>query len=59
MNREAGPVFMIIVACLALEAIMKDQVKQLNTTGVSASAIWVSTKKSRRPGKCEIVSKDL
>ena len=27
-----------IVACLALEAIMKDQVEQLNTNGVAAMA---------------------
>ena len=28
-----------MVACLALEAIMKDQVKQLNTIGVAAMRI--------------------
>ena len=39
-----------MVACLALEAIMKDQVEQLYTI--------VSTKKPRRTGKCEIVCKD-
>ena len=27
-----------MVACLALEAIMKDQVEQLNTIGVAATA---------------------
>ena len=31
MNGEADAVFTIMEACLALEAIMKDQVEQLNT----------------------------
>ena len=43
-------------ACLALEAIMKDQVEQLNTMQ-SESQQCVSTKKPRRTGKCEIVCK--
>ena len=41
MNREAGASFAIMVACLALEAIMKYQVEQLNTTGVPASAMGI------------------
>ena len=35
MNKEAGAVFTIMVACLALEAIIKDQVEQLNTIRVA------------------------
>ena len=30
MNGKAGSILMIMVVCLALEAIMKDQVDQLN-----------------------------
>ena len=30
-----------MVACLALEAIMKDQVEQLNTTGVATTAMRI------------------
>ena len=41
------------VACLALEAIMKDQVES-----ESQQQQWVSTKKPRRNEKCEIVCKD-
>ena len=41
MNGEAGAVFTIMVACLALEAIMKDQVEQLNTIGVAATAVGI------------------
>ena len=41
MNGEAGTVFMITVACLALEAIMKDQVELLNTIGVTATAMGI------------------
>ena len=41
MNREASDIFTIVVACLALEAIMKDQVKQLNTIGVAATAMGI------------------
>ena len=43
----------IMVACLALEAIMKDQVES-----ESQQQQWVSTKKPRRNEKCEIVCKD-
>ena len=39
VNGEAGAVFTITVACLALEAIMKDQVEQLNKIGVAATAM--------------------
>ena len=31
----------IMVACLALEATMKDQVKQLNTVGVAPTAMGI------------------
>ena len=41
MNGEAGAVFTIMMACLALEAIMKDQVEQLNTIGVAATAMGI------------------
>ena len=40
MNEEAGAVFTIMMACLALEAIIKDQVEQLNTIGVVATAMY-------------------
>ena len=30
-----------MVACLALEAIMKDQVEQMNTIGVAATAMRI------------------
>ena len=32
MNGEAGTVFTIMVACLALEAIMKDQLKTIGNS---------------------------
>ena len=41
MNGEAGAVFTIMVACVALEAIMKEQVEQLNTIGVTATAMGI------------------
>ena len=41
----------IMVAFLALRAVMKDQVEQLNTIGVAASVMGIE--------KCEIVCKDL
>ena len=41
MNGEAVAVFTIMVACLALEAIMEDQVEQLNTIGVTATAVGI------------------
>ena len=42
MSEDAGIVFMIMVACLALEAIMKDQVEQFNTIGVAATAMGIN-----------------
>ena len=41
MNGEAGAIFMIMVACLALEAIIKDQVEQLNKIGVAATTMVI------------------
>ena len=41
MNGEASAVFTIMVACLALEATMKDQVEQLNRIGVTATAVGI------------------
>ena len=42
INGEAGAVFKIMVASLALEAIMKDQVEQLNTIGTAATAMSIN-----------------
>ena len=41
MNGVAGAVFTIMVACLALEATMKDQVEQFNRIGVTATAMGI------------------
>ena len=41
MNGDGGAVFTIMVACLALKAIMKDQVEQLNTITVAATAMSI------------------
>ena len=41
MNQKVGAVFTIMVACLALKAIMKEQVEQLNKTRVTAMAIGI------------------
>ena len=41
MNGEAGALFSIMVASLALEALMKFQVEQLNKIGVPATAIGI------------------
>ena len=41
MNGEAGAVFTIMVACLALEAIIKEQIEQLNKIGVAATAMGI------------------
>ena len=41
MNGEAGAIFTIMVACLALEAIMKNQVEQLNTIEVAATGMGI------------------
>ena len=38
MNGKAGPVFTIMVFCLALEAMMSDQVVQLNKIKVASTA---------------------
>ena len=42
INAEAGAIFTVVVACLALEAIMKDQVEQLNKIRVPATAIGIN-----------------
>ena len=39
MNGKAGAVFTVMVACLALEAIMKDQIEQLNKIGTAVTGI--------------------
>ena len=41
MNGKAGAISMIMVVCLALVAMMKDQVEQLNKIGVAAMAIGI------------------
>ena len=41
MNGEAGAVFTSMVACLALEAIIKEQIEQLNKIGVAATAMGI------------------
>ena len=41
MKGEAGAIFSIMVACLALETIMKDQFEQLNKIGVAATAMGI------------------
>ena len=38
---KPAPSSRIMVACLALEAIMKDQVEQLNTIVVTATAMGI------------------
>ena len=56
MNGEAGAVFTVMVACLALKAIMKDQVEQNR----SRSRGNGHRRRSREePGKYEIVCKDV
>ena len=44
MNGRAGGVSTIMVACLALEAIMKDQAEQVNKITVAATAIGIDEK---------------
>ena len=53
MNGEADTVF-TIMACLALKAIMKDQVEQLNTIRVAATAIGLDleAEKNRKKRDC-------
>ena len=54
MNEKAGTVSTVIVVCLALVAIMKDQVEQLNKIGVAALAIGIEeeTVESRKVRDC-------
>ena len=44
MNGRAGGVPTIMVACLALEAIMKDQAEQVNKITVAATVIGIDEK---------------
>ena len=44
MNGRAGGVSTIMVACLALEAIMKDHAEQVNKITVAATAIGIDEK---------------
>ena len=48
MNGEAGAVFTITVACLALEAMMKYQVEQYVKIGVPAKAIDIDQEAKKR-----------
>ena len=59
MNGEAGAIFTIMVACLALNAIMKDQVKQLNKIGVAATAMSIDeeAEKNRKESDFEKICK--
>ena len=41
MNRKASTISVIMVVCLALAAIMKDQVEQLNKIRVAATAVGI------------------
>ena len=41
MNGKVSAVFMIMVLCLALKVIMRDQVEQLNKIGVAAATIGI------------------
>ena len=50
MNGDGGAVFTIMVACLALKAIMKDQVEQLNTITVAATAMSIDWSPARGIG---------
>lgn len=42
MNGKAGAVSAIMVVCLALEAIMRDEVKQLTKIRVAATATGIN-----------------
>ena len=44
MKGEGGVIFSIWVACLALEAIMKDHAEQVNKITVAATAIGIDEK---------------
>ena len=58
MNGEAGAVFRVMVACVALEAIMKDQVEQLNTIEVATTAMGTYKLRSREePEKARLCVK--
>ena len=46
----------IMVVCLDLEAIVKDQVAQLNIIAVEATALGIGEEAGKN-GKCEIVGK--
>ena len=59
MNGEAGAVFTIMVACLALKATMKDQVEQLNTNRVAATTTGIIQEAETENRKVQIVCKDL
>ena len=54
MNGKVGAVFTIMVACLALKAIMKEQVEQSNKIGVAAMAIGIDEEagKNRKVRDC-------
>ena len=54
MNGKAGGISTIIVVCLVLQAIIKDQVEQLNKLGVARTAIGIDEKavKNRKVRDC-------
>ena len=54
MNGKAGVIFTIMVACLALQAKVKEQVEQLNKIGVIAMKIGID-REVRKNGKCKIL----
>jgi len=43
---KAGAVSMVMVVCLALQAIIKDQVEPLNQIGVARTALGINEKKN-------------
>jgi len=49
MNGKAGAVSTIMVLCLALVAIMKDQTGQLNKIGVPATATGIDEEAAKNP----------
>ena len=48
MNGKAGVISTIMVVCLALKAIMRDQVEQLNKIGVTAKAIGIGEEAEKK-----------
>ena len=54
MNGEAGAVLTIMMACLALEAIMKNQVEQLNTIGVAATVMGIGLRSREGPDSARL-----